>query len=225
MQVDVYESDAEALDAAAVLVESALATSANAHPAVAVAGGRGGRGIMLALTARVDLPWSRTRFCVVDEPLGAPSNRALLREHLLVPRGIAGPGSTSDGEDRVQVWEAEIREAAGADVVFDVLVLDLGPRGEIGVLDADTVAGADAAAPIVRTADRIGLGPAALRRARHTVVIATGTQRSAAVAQALRAPADAGQPAQLVLPGERVDWILDRAAAAELLRDARPAPA
>jgi len=222
MQVDVYESDAEALDAAAALVESALAESANAQPAVAIAGGRGGRAIMLALTARVDLPWTRTRFCVLDEPLAAPSNRALLREHLLVPRGIAGAASTDDGADRARLWENEVREVAGDDVVFDVLVLDLGARGEIGVLDAETLAAADAAACIVRTADRVGLGPAALRHARHAVVIATGAQRSEAVAQALRVPAGA---ARLVLPGDRVRWVLDRAAAAELLRDARPAPA
>jgi 6-phosphogluconolactonase/glucosamine-6-phosphate isomerase/deaminase len=224
MQVDVYETDAEALDAAAALVDAALASATAAQPAVAIAGGRGGRGIMLALTSRVDLPWSRARFCVVDEPLDGTSNRTLLHEHLLVPRGIAGPAPAADG-DRAAAWEAEIRSAAGPGAVFDVLVLDLGPAGEIGVLDGPALASAATSASVVRTGERIGLGPAALGSARHVVVIATGAQRSRAVADVLRAPDASTSAAKLLLPSERVQWVLDRAAAAELLRDARPAPA
>lgn len=224
MQVDVYETDAEALDAAAALVEAALTRASAGQPAVAIAGGRGGRGIMLALTSRVDLPWTRARFCVVDEPLDGTSNRLLLHEHLLVPRGIAGPAPAADG-DRAAAWEADVRSAAGSGVVFDVLVLDLGPGGEIGVLDPTMLASADASAPVVRTAERIGLGPAALRSARHVIVVATGAQRSQVVAVVLRAPDASGSAAKLLLPSERVQWVLDRAAAAEMLRDARPAPA
>jgi 6-phosphogluconolactonase/glucosamine-6-phosphate isomerase/deaminase len=223
MQVDVYDTDAEALDAAAALVEAAVTRASTSQPAVAIAGGRSGRAIMLALTGRVDLPWTRARFCVVDEPLDGTSNRALLHEHLLIPRGIAG-AAPADG-DRAAAWEADVRTAAGAGVVFDVLVLDVGPGGEIGILDATTLATADASAPVVQTAERIGLGPAALASARHAIVIATGAQRSRAVAAVLSASDASAAAAKLVLPSERVQWVLDRAAAADLLRDARPAPA
>jgi 6-phosphogluconolactonase/glucosamine-6-phosphate isomerase/deaminase len=223
VRIDVYESDAEALEAAAALAETWLGDGATAEPVVGIAGGRSGRAIMLALSGREGIPWKRTRFCVVDETLGEPSHRTLLREHLLVPRGL--PSSPSlEGEDRALAWESEVRAAAGPDVVFDLLMLDLGPRGEIGVLDAERIA-ADEAACIVRAPGCIGLGPAALRAARRAIVVATGAERRHALAAAVRPTPAPAPPAQLVLPGARVTWVVDRAAAAELLRDAHPAPA
>jgi 6-phosphogluconolactonase/glucosamine-6-phosphate isomerase/deaminase len=223
MRIEVYESDAEALEAAAALAETWLGDGTNAQPVVGIAGGRGGRALMLALSGREGIPWRQVRFCVVDETVEAPSNRTLLREHLLAPRGLPSSPST-EREDRASIWENEVRAAAGPDVVFDLLLLDLGPRGEIGVLDAERMA-ADETVSIVRTTGRIGLGPAALRAARRAIVVATGAERRDALAAAVRPASGASLPAQLVLPGARVTWIVDRAAAAELLRDARPAPA
>jgi 6-phosphogluconolactonase/glucosamine-6-phosphate isomerase/deaminase len=217
MQIEVYESDAEALDAAAALAESTLVGSPSPAPVVALAGGRGGRALMLALSGRGALPWTRTRFCMVDDE---PSSRALLREHLLAPRGIA-PGAA----ERADGWEAEVRGLAGPELRFDLLVLAMGERGEIGVLDAGTTAGADPEASIVRGAAGLGLGPAALRRAHRVIVVAVGGQQSRALAAAVRPGAGAALPAHLVLPSERVTWFVDRAAAADLLRDAHPAPA
>ncbi|HWP65432.1 MAG TPA: 6-phosphogluconolactonase, partial [Candidatus Limnocylindria bacterium] len=156
MRVDVYETEGEALEAAAARAEAALAETPAPHPAVAIPGGRAGRALMLALASRVELPWERTRFCVVDEPIAAASNRLLLHKQLLVPRRIAGPPPT-DG-DRAGAWEAEVRAAAGPDLVFDVVLLDLGPQGEIGALDAASLAAA-AGATVARTAERVGLGP------------------------------------------------------------------
>jgi len=227
MQIEVYESDAEALDAAAALVESTLLATPNARPVVGIAGGRGGRALMLALSGRAGLPWTRTRFCVIDEPCGGagedPSNRQLLREHLLAPRGLVP--APAEGADGAAVWEADVRAAAGPELTFDLLVLALGEGGELGVLDADAVARADPAAAVVRGARRIGLGPAALRNARRVIVVVVGGQRSQALAAAVHPGAGAALPAGLVLPSERVTWFADRAAAAELLRDAHPAPA
>jgi 6-phosphogluconolactonase/glucosamine-6-phosphate isomerase/deaminase len=226
MQIEVYESDAEALEAAAALVESTLVESPKPRSVVGIAGGRGGRALMLALSGRAGLPWDRMRFCVIDEPYeeesAEPSNRQLLREHLLAPRGIA-PVANEAG-DPAGTWEAEVQAAAGPELAFDLLVLALGEHGEIGVLDAETVARADPAAPIVRGTRRIGLGPAALRHAGRAIVVATGAPRSQALAAALR-PSREELPAHLVLPSERVTWFVDRAAAAELLREAQPAPA
>jgi len=223
MRIEVYESDAEALEAVAALAETWLGEGANARPVVGIAGGRGGRAIMLALSGREGIPWRQARFCVVDETVEEPSNRTLLREHLLLPRGLSSSPST-EREDRASVWENEVQAAAGPDVVFDLLLLDLGPRGEIGVLDAERMA-VDRGASIVRTAGRIGLGPAALRAARRTILVATGAERRDALTAAVCPTSGAPHPAQLVLPGARVTWIVDRVAAAALLRDARPAPA
>jgi 6-phosphogluconolactonase/glucosamine-6-phosphate isomerase/deaminase len=223
MRIEVYESDAEALEAAAALAEAFLKDGPNAQPAVGIAGGRSGRAIMLALSGRDGIPWKRARFCAVDEPLEEPSNRALLREHLLVPRGVPSPAV--EEEDRTGAWEAEVRAAAGSELAFDLLVLELGSGGEIGVLDAERLAAADGAASIVQIPGRIGLGPAALRAARRAILVATGAERKHALAAAVRAANGAALPAHLVLPSARVTWCVDRAAAAELLRDAQPAPA
>jgi 6-phosphogluconolactonase/glucosamine-6-phosphate isomerase/deaminase len=227
MQIEVYESDAEALEAAAALVEVTLTGMASARPVVGIAGGRGGRALMLALSGRGDLPWARTRFCVIDEACSdaaeEPSNRTLLHEHLLGPRGVSSVAAA--GGSGAGVWEAEVQDAAGPDLAFDLLVLALGEGGEIGVLDAETASSTDPAVNIVRAAARIGLGPAVLRRAGRVIMVATGAPRSRALAAAMRPATGVTLPAHLVLPSERVTWFADRAAAAELLRDAEPAPA
>ena len=76
MHIEVYESEGEALEAAAALAEACLRDGATAQPAVGIAGGRGGRALMLALSGRDGIPWAQARFCVVDEPT---SSRTPLR--------------------------------------------------------------------------------------------------------------------------------------------------
>jgi 6-phosphogluconolactonase/glucosamine-6-phosphate isomerase/deaminase len=237
MQIEVFASDAEALEAAAALAETTLRESPAPHPAVAISGGRGGRAIMLALSGRGGLPWSRTRFCVADESCvaGETSSWQLLREHLLAPRGVAphedGPGAAGDA--RAADYEAWVRDAAGAETTFDLLLLDLGGRGELGALGPEMLPQTDSAATTVRIApaagthvvERVGLGPAAFVRARRVIVLALGAQRSQALAAAVRAGDTMTLPASLVLPSVRATWFADRAAATELLRDAQPARA
>lgn len=224
MRIDVYETEGEALAAAADLVERLLADG-GAAPAVALPGGRGGRPIMLALASRKRIPWKRARFAVVSERRTpseeAPTNRRLLRDHFLAPHGV--PAIEVDERDPARGWEQEVRRVAGDTLAFDLLVLELGPGGEIGALDGSHGTGEAEPLAIVRTADAVGLGPAALERARRVVVVATGAERSDAVAAALRPAAGRACPARWVLPSERVAWVVDRAAAGALLRDAAPA--
>ena len=67
--------------------------------------------------------------------------------------------------------------------------------------------------------------PGVLQAARQVIVTVTGAAKATVVARVLAGPLDPERvPAQLVRPAERVAWVMDRAAAAELLRDARPAP-
>ncbi|TMA48722.1 MAG: hypothetical protein E6J83_02900, partial [Deltaproteobacteria bacterium] len=72
---------------------------------------------------------------------------------------------------------------------------------------------------------RITVTPPVLGVARRVVVVATGAEKARPVAAALRGPEDPVRvPAQLVRPSSRVRWVIDRAAAGELLRDAQPGP-
>src|SRR5262249_48696302 len=60
MRLDVYPTDAEAFEAAAALVAEGLrALGGSGALTVALGGGRSGRGVMVALAARGDLPWDR----------------------------------------------------------------------------------------------------------------------------------------------------------------------
>lgn len=239
MQLDVYPTDAEAFEAAAVIAGEALA-GAPGELAVALAGGRSGRGLMLALAARSDLPWARITWfwgddrCVdADDP---GSNVRLARESLFVPRGVAAarivaPPPTGDAAGRAADYGATIGARLGPVPAFDVLFLGLGVRGEVAslapgarALGAETAYAAVAAEEVAsppRVA-RITVTPPVLSAARLVVVLATGDAKADAVAAALRGPVDpARTPAQLVLPSARVRWVVDRAAAAVLLRDAR----
>jgi 6-phosphogluconolactonase/glucosamine-6-phosphate isomerase/deaminase len=55
-------------------------------------------------------------------------------------------------------------------------------------------------------------------------VVVSGDGKAGPVAAALCDPLDPSHlPAQLVRPAPHVTWVVDRAAAARLLRDARPA--
>src|SRR5690348_2876956 len=91
MNVDVYETDADVFDAVAALVAEALrSAAATGRATIALSGGRGGRGVMVALAGRGDVPWDRVDWFWGDERCVAPddprSNVRLARESLLAPR-------------------------------------------------------------------------------------------------------------------------------------------
>ena len=248
MRLEVYPTDAEAFDAAAALAAERLRGGTRA--AVALSGGRSGRGVMVALAARGDLPWERIDWFWGDErcvpPDDARSNVRLARESLLAPRGVAAarihppPLERRDPDAIAAAYAATLVERLPSDgapdgaPVLDLIFLGVGRDGHIAslvpgsaVLRATTPVAA-VHAEEVRTEPRIAritVTPPVLAAARHVIVTVTGDEKAAVVAAALRDPVDPARvPAQLVRPGERVTWIVDRAAAAELLRDARPAP-
>src|SRR5215470_6319690 len=94
LQLDVYPSETEAFETTAERATLALregrAARGRAH--AALAGGRGGRGVMAALTGSGDLPWNDVVWWLGDErcvPSTDPrSNQRLARETLFIPRGI-----------------------------------------------------------------------------------------------------------------------------------------
>src|SRR5919201_498517 len=139
MTLEVYPTDGEAFEAAAALVVARL-RAVPGRSAVALAGGRAGRGVMVALAARVDLPWERIHWFWGDErcvPPGDPrSNVRLARESVLAPRGVPAerihpPAFELAAADRIAAdYAATIAEVPG----FDLLLLGVGTNGHIASL-------------------------------------------------------------------------------------------
>jgi 6-phosphogluconolactonase len=244
MRLEVYPTAGEAFEAAAALAADGL-RAASGRPTIALTGGRGGRGVMVALAARDDVPWERVEWLWGDErcvPPGDPlSNVRLARDSLLVPRAIAAerihppPLELGDPGRIAAAYAAVLREqlAPGSSPAFDVVLLGVGTNTHIASLMPGSSALAAevpvAAVPVSEVSEdpivaRITITPPVLAAARRVIVTVSGDEKAGVVAAALRDPVDPSHvPAQLVRPSERVTWIVDRAAAATLLRDARPA--
>jgi 6-phosphogluconolactonase len=150
-------------------------------------------------------------------------------------------GELPDPEAAALEYETELRQgfaAAGrGDLTFDIMLLGIGADAHIAsvfpgsplLLDGGSAgsrgAKADEVTPARRVAAvvepyanraRITLTPVALLDARAILVLAAGRAKAAAVAAALRGDEDIARwPAQLLRrAGDRVEWILDREAAA-----------
>mgnify|MGYP001620011107 CR=1 FL=1 len=244
--LDVYDSDGDAFEATADRVAALLqADHGSGRLAVALSGGRGGRGVMIALSARPDLPWARIDWYFADDRCVPPddqhSNVRLARENLLGPRRVpaaqimAPPAGLDEPTAVAAAYAATLTSKLGGDPpVFDLVLLGIGPDGHVASLAPGcaalraTTAVAVVEAGEMRTAPavaRITLTPRVLAAARHVLVTACGKEKAAAVAAALKEPHDPlVRPAQCVSPSERVGWILDLTAADGLIHDAVPAP-
>jgi 6-phosphogluconolactonase len=243
MRLEVYQTDAEAYEAAAALAaERLVAAAAAGRASVALPGGRGGRALMLALAGRGEIPWGRVDVYFTDEvclPDGdARRTLVVARDSLLSPRGISAErvhAVIREGEEPASASAAyaTLLGVLGTPPVLDLVLVDLGADGGVaGVTpgsmaarSTEPVAAVDAAECTVEPrVARVTLTPVTLRAARHAIVLATGAGRAAAVATILREPPDVERrPAQALLPSDTVSWFVDRAAAETLLRDARPA--
>ncbi len=245
MRLDVYSSDADAFEAAASLAAVHLRAAVAPRLTVALAGGRSGRGVMVALAAHSDLPWDRIDWFWGDEccvPADDPrSHVRLARESMLEPRAIAAtrvhvpPVTLGDPERIAAAYAAMLAAGCDSGVVptFDLVLLGLGGSGRVAALMPGSAA-LHALAPVAAVSPaevveephvaRVTVTPVVLRAARRVIVVAAGDGEATALARTMRDPFDPDRvPAQLVRPGPGIDWVVDRAAAAELLRDARPA--
>src|SRR5262245_1107771 len=199
MQLEVYQTDAEAYEAAAALVGERLAAAARAgRAAVALPGGRGGRAFMLALATRGEVPWARVHVFFIDEcwlPDGdARRTVHIARESLLAPRGVPAEcvhAIAVDGHGPA-VAAAAYGELLAREAL-DVAVVELGVAGEIAAVAPGSAAARSSEAVVAVEPDaaaephvpRVTLTVGGLRAARHVVVIATGAARAAALAAAL----------------------------------------
>lgn len=168
--------------------------------------------------ARVELLFADERAVPPDH---ADSNYRLARETLIEPLGLAAArvrrmrGETDDLEAEAARYERFVAEP------LDLLVLGVGEDGHVASLFPGSrlldervrrvAAVFDAPKPPPR---RLTLTPRTIAEARHTLVLAVGTEKAAAAARALGASGDPrGCPARLTRERE---WLLDRGAAAHL---------
>lgn len=184
---------------------------------------------------RVHLFWGDERHVPPDHPDSnfGMAYRALVSQVPVPPAHVHRiRGDFGDARDAGREYEAELRTgfaAAGRrDLTFDVMLLGLGENAHIASLFPDSPlleheSGDTLAAGVwVPQLDtwRITLTPAALLDARAIVMLVSGARKADAVRAALEDDEDlAKKPAQLLRRAdERVEWIIDRAAAA-LLHD------
>jgi 6-phosphogluconolactonase len=213
---------------------------------VALAGGKTPQALYRAVAEEPDLDyaWHRTHLWWGDEravPADDSRSNAAAATRLLdsVPVPAAQVHAMEGGaEDLVAAaarYEAQLRAALapGADGLpeIDLVLLGMGADGHTASLfpgsaalevhDRLACAVTDAPAPFPR---RLTLTLPMLAAARRVVVVATGIEKSSAVAAALEPtdPAAAAPPVARVRPGAgRLVWLLDEAAAARLTHTPR----
>ena len=222
----------------------ALAARGEIH--VALAGGRTPQALYRAVAEEPDLDyaWHRTHLWWGDEravPADDSRSNAAAATRLLdsVPVPVAQvhvmDGGAEDLDAAAARYEAQLRAAlpaaAGGLPELDLVLLGIGSDGHtaslfpgsaaLEVRDRLACAVTDAPPPFPR---RLTLTLPLLAAARRVVVVATGIEKSAAVAAALE-PADPSAP---LLPVARVRpgagglvWLLDEAAAARLTHTPR----
>jgi 6-phosphogluconolactonase len=229
----VVARDAEALAAlAADRLAHALRAAAERHTGsvtVALAGGRTPRRCYELLARDAGVPWSRLRVWPGDERAVAPdspeSNVRLLRETLVVPGAL--PANALDAPfETAPRTEAELEAAAAAFARrlperLDLVLLGLGADGHVASLFPGSPALDErrrcvAVRGPVEPRARISLTPPMIATTGTLLVLASGSEKAAAVARALEGELDLRAcPAQLARGGA---WLLDVDAAGRLAR-------
>ena len=181
--------------------------------------------------ARVHLFWGDERHVPPDDPDSnyGMANDALVR-HVPIPAAqVHRMRGEIDANEAARDYEATLQRgfaAAGrADLTFDVMLLGLGEDAHIAsIFPASPAMRADGRTAAVwaphLNAWRITLTPAAILDARAIVMVVAGASKADAVAAALDQPLDVARyPAQLLRQaGDRVEWIIDLAAARDRSR-------
>jgi 6-phosphogluconolactonase len=177
--------------------------------------------------SRVHIFWGDERQVPPDHPDSnfGMAYRALLSRVPISPGQIHRiEGERPDAGDAARSYDAEVR-----DRTFDVVLLGCGEDAHIASIFPGSPLLNDRGPRVAAVwaahldAWRITLTPPALLDAREILVMATGAAKADAVRAALTLPEDVMRyPAQILRrAGDRVEWIIDRAAARSL--DAPPA--
>lgn len=234
--VTVVDDDLQLAETGALRITTLieLAVAARKSAVICLTGGRTPERLYQTLAderepwrARID--WTRVHVFWGDErhvPPDHPDSNFGLAYRTLLSRVPIPPaqihrieGELPDAREAARKHEAELR-----DRIFDVELLGVGDDAHFAsifpgspLIDERGVRVAAAWIPHLK-AWRITLTPPALLDARAILVNASGPQKADAVRAALTLPEDVtGYPAQLLRSaGDRVEWIIDRAAARSL---------
>lgn len=191
---------------------------------IALAGGRTPRRAY-ELLAGFEGSWGHVHLWLGDErcvPRGDPESNARMVVESLVSSARAEPPLLHElprpevPEDAAWLYALELHDCVPG-IVFDVVLLGMGPDGHTASLFVGHPALNAAEAPCVAVRDapkpppeRVTLTLPVLRRARHTLLLVTGADKRDALAHAVAG--DAAMPVALL--GDDLDEILcDRAAA------------
>jgi len=224
------------------LIERAVATHTRAL--VALTGGQTPRRLYSNLADdrqpwRARVPWPHVHLFWGDErhvpPEHPDSNygmaKATLLDYVPIPadRIHRIRGEMRNAQDAAADYERTLDVVSGFSRTFDVMLLGLGEDAHVASIFPDSAllessAGPSAGPRVAAVwvahlgAWRITLTPPALLDAAAIVVLVAGPTKAAAVHAALEAPPDVKTyPAQLLRAADdRVEWLLDRSAAALL---------
>lgn len=242
MDLRIFDSEADLAAAAADLVASTArrAVEARTRCTLALSGGSTPRALYERLAAppvRDELWWDSVEVFWGDERAVGPdhpdSNYRMARETLLEPLGLESARVHRMRGEAEELWQAaadyerELREAvadsAAGMPVFDLVLLGLGSDGHTASLFPGTTAlretdRAVVASEVPGIGGRLTLTFPALVEARALVVLVAGGSKAEALEAALHGPFDPERwPAQrLREAGDRVTWLVDRAAARRL---------
>ncbi len=182
----------------------------------------------------LDIWWGDERFLPAGHPQrNETSARQALLDHVDVRQDRVHPMPASDGPDGANPEAAAARYAGwlrsaarpedhGAAPSFDVLLLGIGPDGQVAALlpgqpalydDRTVVAVHGAPQP---PAVRLSLTLPAIRAAREVWIIASGSEKAAAVWLALSGAGQVQVPAAGATGRQQTLYLLDRAAAARV---------
>jgi len=196
----------------------------NGHAAVALAGGTTPRSVYRRLAKIGEIPWEKIDVYFGDERAVSPddpqSNYRMARESLLdaVPIPPAQvhriPAELADRQAAAAKYAVLLPER------LDLIILGIGEDGHTASLFPGSAALQERTRKVVVVEGskpppwRLTVTPPVIAEAIEKIVLASGSGKAGAVAQALEGPDGPDRcPAQLVRDGI---WIMDRAAAAAL---------
>jgi 6-phosphogluconolactonase len=182
--------------------------------------------------ARLHVFWGDERDVPPDHPESnyGLAHRLLLQHVPILDTQVHRMRGELPASDAGRLYNAVLRarrdQTAGA--LFDVMLLGIGDNAHIASIfpESPLLAGRKGPPPLLATGVavpelgtwRITMTPVALLDSAAIIMIAAGASKADAIAAAIEGPRDeARYPAQLLREaGDRVEWIIDSAAAARL---------
>jgi len=196
---------------------------------------------LLATNARTVLPWDRMFFFWGDErhvpPTDPESNYGTAEETMLSKIPVAAgnvfriPTENPDAAAAAEAYEHTLRKffqlGPGEIPTFDLILLGMGPDGHTASLFPGTAGLQEKSRLVIANwvdklkTSRLTLTLPVLNAARCVVFLVSGTDKAPALHAVLKGDAPGEQyPAKLVRPSQgSLIWLLDRAAASELLSE------